>query len=150
MQTGPTRIPAVVDALVTTMKAAIGERAVLDGPRSIEDLPNDVLLIGFSAPGTPAVESEVSRAQGLGHRYDEVFEINCLISSAAGGTDIKARRDACFEILKKVEQALKASAGLGGVADSVTLGPNQNWGEAQTQDGAVCEIAFSIVGTAFL
>lgn len=150
MQTGPTRIPAVIDALVQTMTDAMPAGSVLDGPRSIQDLPNDVLLIGFSAPGLPAVDSDLSRSEGLGHRYEETFEVRCLISSAAGGTNIKARRDACFAILQKVEATLKESAGLGGVADAVTLGPSQAWGEEQTQDGAVCEVSFSIVGRALL
>lgn len=150
MEAGPTRVPEVVDALIAAAQEEFGKAAVVDGPRSTEGLPNDVILIGFAGPGSPAVHTDLERAQGLGHRYTETFTIQCLISSYLGGGTMKQRRDTCADWLARIETRLKASRGLGGAADLVGLGPSQEWNQAQTADGPVCEVNFDVVGEAAL
>lgn len=147
----PTRVPAVVDALVTRARTLYGDTAmVLDGPRTAEDLPEDVVVIGQPNTGGESVTNDVERAEGLGHRYVETFEVYCVASSVGGDTDMKARRDRCLELVQLLEQGLKQDRGLGGVCDLVGLGPSMNWAQAQTPDGSVCEVAFSVVGQAAL
>ena len=146
-----TRVPATVDALVERLTIAFGSEAlVLDGPRAAQDLPPDVVVIGQPNTVGEAFNNDVTRTDGLGHRYVETFEIYCVVSSTCGDTDMKARRDRCLEMLAVVENALKEDRGIGGACDVAGLGPNMRWAQAQTKDGAVCDLAFSVVGRAAL
>ena len=148
----PTRVPATVDALFTRLEAAFtGDGVlVLDGPVTGSDIPDDVLVIGHPGGDGVSVSNDVTRVQGLGHRYAETFEIRCCFSSRTGSTNMKARRDRCYWALGIVEDALKQDRGLGGVVDLAGLGPSMQWGQEQHPDGATCDVVFSVVGKATL
>lgn len=151
MQPTTTRVPAVVDALVARVTELVGDTAfVLDGPRAAQDLPEAVVVIGQPNTAGQSFSNDVERAEGLGHRYVEVFEVHCVVSVVSGNIDMKALRDRCHALLALIEQGLKQDRGLGGACDLVGLGPSMQWAQAQTEDGAVCEVAFGVVGRAAL
>lgn len=150
----PTRVPAAVDALFARLTAGFDGDGVdvIDGPPiSVAGLGEDVLSVGFSAPGGLAIDNELTKQQGLGGpRYAEVFQVYMVFSSVSGDTDMKARRDRCLWAIEKVQAALEEDVGLGGVVDSVALGPAMEWGQEQHSDGCTCAVGFSIVGSALL
>ena len=149
MEETTSRVPAVIDALVTRLTGAQGCQ-VVDGPRAAQDVENDVVVIGMPDGSGEAVTSTIERAQGLGNRLNETFAIWGVISSFAGDVDIKPRRDRVAAIFADLDAALKQDRALGGVADIVGLGGDLAWRQAQTKDGAVCEVSFQIVGRAAL
>lgn len=141
----------MVDALVARVTELLGDTAlVLDGPRAAEDLPDNVVVIGQPSTAGESVSNDVERVQGLGHRYAETFEVYCVVSAVSGDTSMKALRDRCHAMIALIEQGLKQDTGLGGACDLAGLGPSMQWAQAQTEDGAVCEVAFSVVGKAAL
>ena len=151
MEETTTRVPAVLDALVARMRTALaGQADVVDGPVAAEGLSDTVLVIGWPGDDGDSVTNDITRAQGLGHRYEETFEVHCVASKVSGNLTMKDTRDAVKAILEAVSAALKADRALGGVCDLAGLGPSMRWAEAQTPDGSVCEVLFSVVGKAAL
>lgn len=151
MQETTTRVPAVIDALVGRMSEVLaGQVDVVDGPVAAEGLSDGVLIIGWPGDEGDSVTNDVTRSPGLGHRYEETFEVHCVASLVSGDTGMKATRDAVKAIIDTVSAALKADRALGGVCDLAGLGPSMRWAEAQTADGSVCEVLFSVVGRAAL
>lgn len=151
----PTRVPAVVDALVTLLTEAFEDDgvAVIDGPPlDVRNLPaDDVLVIGATGPDGLAVDNNLTKQQGLGPpRYLEVFEVFCIFSTVRGDTNMSDRRARCLWAMAKVQSVLEQSAGLGGVADQVTLGTAMSWGQEQHEDGATVDVMFPIAGAALL
>lgn len=146
-----TRVPAVVDALVERATASRpGDADVVDGPVAAQGLSERVLVIGWPGDDGDAVSNDITRAEGLGHRYFETFEVHCVASVVSGNTDMKATRDEALAIVNGVEALLKEDRGLGGACDQAGLGPSMRWAQAQTPDGSVCEVLFSVVGKAAL
>lgn len=139
-----TAVPAVVDALVTALRGQLSGVQVPDGPLAAQDLDPDALVVGITPEGGQAVEVERTREGLTGWR--ERFAIWCLISSARGDDDVKARRDRCAELLQVVDTALVP--GLGGIGSLlIGVGPQVGWTQAQTPQGVVVEVAFSVTGT---
>lgn len=156
MRPSSSRVPAVVDALVTRLSATLGGTAgplgdvqVLDGPRAAEDVRDDVLLVGVSGEGVSSINA-TTRSQGMGGRLAESFEVQCLISSLSGEPGMKQRRDRAAAVFAAVDGALRGDQTLDGVCDQVMLGPDVAWVQAQTPQGPVCEVAFTVTGQAWL
>lgn len=98
-----TRVPGVIDTVVTGMRATTGYRTpgdtgtgfpVFDGPELyLHELPNTVgyLVIGYvDDPSEPSPSSESMFAQGpMGpqHSRDETATISCLASASHGDAD---------------------------------------------------------------
>lgn len=149
MQDTTTRVPAVVDALIAAFTEALPNAQVVDGPRTAQELADDVVIVGqFSDAGS--VRSTQVRQQGLGSRPQETFTVQCVLSSWSGTPGMRARRVRAGEMLAAVDTALRADMTLGGVADNVTLGENIEWLQDQTNSGPVCEVAFEVTGRAWL
>lgn len=140
-----TRVPAVVDALFARLTTALDGWQGFDGP-PFGTLELDFFSVGFPDFDGAAITADVERTQGMGHRYSEVFEIRCLLSSQNGDEDIKAARDRCHAGLAAVETALQEDRGLGGAADLVNFGPAMQWAQMQTEGGATVEVAFYVQG----
>jgi hypothetical protein len=154
MMKQPTRVPAMVAALFAKLREGFKDDVVddIDGPPvTLAGLGDDVLSVGFSAPGGLSIDVQVEKQQGLGApRYAEVFQVFMVFSSVSGDTDLEARRARCLWALTKVQTILEADRGLGGVVDAVGLGPAMEWGQDQHEDGCTVAVGFSIVGSALL
>lgn len=148
MGQAPTRVPAVVDTIVSLLRGALPTWEVYDGPPVGSDWPWDFVIVGYGEEDSAS--STLTESDGLGDRLVEVFEVNCLASTLSGDAGMAARRAACGALLAAVDEALKANSDLGGACDRVTLGPSLRWAQGQGPDGASCEVAFSVAGRALL
>jgi hypothetical protein len=137
-----TRTAAVVDALVTALRAALpGGVEVIDGQPLNLDQP-DVIVVGFSADRV-AVEVSQQRSD-LGGGRSDALSIVCLASAWRGDTSMAAVRDRSVELLTSVQDVLAADRTLGGVVRRVELGYEMSLDQAQTKDGATATVEFTV------
>jgi hypothetical protein len=97
-------IPAVIDALITAVEAALPGVQVIDGPRTEEDLHDQVIFIGWSQARPSTAISEIDatfHAQGI----TEDFQIPCQARDYSGDGDMAACRNGVFTLLDAVESA---------------------------------------------
>lgn len=146
-------LPAVVDALLATWRAALEVAAldvdVFDGPLgATTPASNDVLVVGLEPPTTSAEGTQ--EPHGMGNRLTEHFVIHSRVSSLSGDVDMKPRRDRAYAILAVLNGALKANPTLGGVCNRVFLGPELQLWQGQTPAGAVAEVSFDVSVQALL
>lgn len=146
MDAPSTRVPALLDALYARASEALPDWQGFDGPPASQIVDFDLFVIGHPDFDGTAVVSDVQPTPGMGRgRFTETHEVRCILSSQSGDLSMKARRDHVHEALDALETALTQDSGLGGVVDTVTYGPSMMWAQTQTQDGATCEVAFSVV-----
>lgn len=155
------RIPAVIDYLVTTFTAAatLGAStsapvAVYDGPQTTEASAPLVLWVGLEDPdaagGARAADGTQDWA-GLGHMAkNEQIIIYCAADAWYGSDDIRTARLAAYTITAAVEAIVLADATLGG---TVTIPGNASvTNMALTQDntsrGALARVTFEITAQA--
>lgn len=143
MEQTTSRVPALLDALFARLTSALDGWQGFDGP-PFGTLELDFFSVGFPGVDGAAVTEDVQRTQGMGHRYTEIFEVQCLLSSQNGDANIKAARDRCHRALALVEAALQQDRGLGGVVDLCNFGPSMQWGAIQDESGATVEVVFTV------
>ena len=149
------RIPAVIDYLVTTFTAAatLGAAtppvAVYDGP-VVTDAPSQLnLWVGMDDPDSEEApigaesESEWGALGALAR--NEQITVHCVAEAWSGPTDVAAIRTSAFGIVAAVETLLRADVSLGGTLPSgwceVTgLQLRQN----NVETGAVARVSFQI------
>jgi hypothetical protein len=156
------RVPALIDYLVTTFTAATTLGAatpavlVFDGPPTTGDPAPLALHVGmddaFSGNPPVSASSEQTR-QGLGlGRREETVTVHCAAVAWAGTDGMKTVRLAAFAILAAVEDLVRGELShFGGAGDLATPGVS---GIVLTQDntaqGAIAQVAFSITFKAFI
>lgn len=118
------RIPAVIDALVSTLTAALTGVQVLDGPYiSVPD--GDYLTVGWTPQGETTTGGQTWA--GLGNKArDEQIDVPCYCDSYSGSTVVSARRNAAFTLMAAAENALRSDPTLGGAI------PNPGWAQIGT------------------
>jgi hypothetical protein len=145
----PSSIPAVIDALVVSFTAALGEGNVFDGPGVTADNPDQYVIVGMSDPDSEVLDESASSQQGwawLGHvARDEVVVVHCCAVAWNGDTDQKAARDAAFAVLKVVTDAIEddPSYGVSGVL-YVTGITSSHLRQVQDDNGALAVVSFDI------
>jgi hypothetical protein len=150
-----TRIPAVLDYLVTTFTAAstLGTAnppvAIYDGPVVTDEPSRLILWVGLDDPdgeGAPtAADSDSTWAALGGMARDEQLSIHCVAEAWSGDTDVRTIRVAAFGIVSAVENIIRANANLGGTlpagwAEVTGMSLKQN----NTTTGAVARVSFRI------
>ena len=136
-------MPAALDGLVAVLSASAALRGVqiFDG-QPTTDTPKDFIAVGFSEDG-PAVSFNHSPA-GLGNaRRAETFDITCVVSSWNGGTNAATVRNRAFAMFSACEAAIRA----GGTLNASVLFAQVVQGsvtQMQTEQGAVCDVEFSV------
>lgn len=139
------RIPAVVDALLSVLGAALPGIEVRDGaPLQLEDEPSS-LYVGADEDGSEFLWEQ--DWAGMSHAYrDEEFTVPCLLWVRTGDNNVKAVRDQLFGLFATVEATLRADTQLG-------LDPTWNvradvaprsYSQPQVPDGVVCKARFGI------
>ena len=148
------RVPALLDALSVQIGGPLADDGwqVFDGPPGQQVLEPDVFVLGHAGLDSGAsIQTQVERAQGLGHRHFEVFEISCVVSSVTGEDDgFALLRQRLLAGLSIIEGVLTSGSLVGSVVDAVQLGPSMEWAQASTEDGRAMDLLFSIVGKALL
>lgn len=144
-------VPAVLDYLVTTFQAAstLSGVTVYDGPVTTAAAPQRVLWVGLQDPDSAAAPVGAESQQewvGLGARQrNELLTVHCVAEAWGGATDVKAMRDAAYNIVAAVEVILQADPTFGGLVlhtdnTAVTRQLRQN----NTSAGQVARVYFSI------
>jgi len=149
------RVPAVIDYLVTaftaasTLGAATPPVAVYDGPVVTEAPTQLVLWVGVDDPDSEeapiGAESESEWGSLGALARNEQITVHCVAEAWSGDTDVKATRVAAYGIVSAVETLLRADVSLGGTLPSgwceVTgMQLRQN----NVAQGAVARVAFHI------
>jgi hypothetical protein len=97
-------IPAVIDALISAVEAALPGVQVIDGPPITQDLQDQVVFIGWSQARPSTAISEIDatfHASGI----TEDFQIPCQARDYSGDGDMAACRTGVFTLLDAVESA---------------------------------------------
>jgi len=151
------KVPAVIDYLVTTFTAAttLGAAtppvAVYDGPLVTQEPAQLLLFVGIDDPDSDEAPTSASSEQSwasLGKQAkNEQVTVFCTAESWGGDTDVKAIRTTAYGIVAAVEDLLRADVMLGGLfqfgqVTGLTLRQNQ------TTQGAVARVTFQIEGQA--
>ncbi|MEU4348306.1 hypothetical protein [Streptomyces sp. NPDC023838] len=144
------RVPAAVDALLATLRAAPGLAGVriVDGPTAVNVTDRDLIFVGWQPTAEAAVSLNQSFASAGARTRDEAFDISCYAESRAGDKDMALRRARVFAMVGEVEAALRAT-------DAAPTAPTLNgavlWSEltvgslAQFQaEGAMAGLAFTV------
>lgn len=112
------KAPAVVDAILTVVRAAAGTIEVADGP-IVSGEYDETICIGYD--GDPEGSGEAYSSDqdwiGLGAKHrDETIRVNCAIHLAlgdAGVGTVKAARDRAHVLLGIVEDAIHPAPSIG-------------------------------------
>lgn len=154
------RIPAAIDALVSTLTTSIGTTTnVVDGPPLSWDaieLPTDsitetrYLFVGadpnddISAEGT-----QDFNAAGAVSR-DEHFDVRCTAYTWGGDQVMKTRRDDAFGIVASVEQTIRSDPSLGAAVLYSRVSDISPLAQRQTEDGTDATLTFTVSCRAYL
>jgi len=148
-------VPALLDALVAALTAALPAVTVYDGPGNTDDAPADYLLVGVPDPDSDSseasVESTVEWASlGAKSRY-ETSTVWCAAISWTGDTPnpanpsvMKTVRDRVFATFAAVEQTLVADPSLGDVARFGGIGSTHRTMQNITADGTEAWVVFGL------
>lgn len=141
------RIPAVCDALVSTLRTALGSTAtVYDGQWvTAPDSTQSYVTVGWTPEGEgPSGEQDWA---GLGNRArDETGDIPCYADAYGGDTnDVAARRNAAFALFAACETALRDDPTLGGVVTFETQIGAYECRQEQTENGLEVGITFHVL-----
>lgn len=110
------RIPAVIDALVTVFTTAVAPAVVYDGPVVTGDAPLSFLYVGYN--GDPEGQMYAGGSEpnwaGLGaKKQNEPVNVQCVAVSRGNETTWKTVRDATFALITSVETALIGDPSIG-------------------------------------
>ena len=104
----------------------------------------DFIAIGYTDSGAACV-SGAQHAVSLGNlRRDEIYAVQCLISSWTGGISMKSVRDRAFTLMAGVEAAIRGDATLQAAVAVAQFGQTIDYDQTQTDQGAVATIRFTI------
>lgn len=143
-------IPACLDALITLARAACPDADVFDGdPPVVGDVADDVVAIGWTGqPDEVAIEASGQAARFSGPDA-ETYDVQCVIECWAGAeTDAKTVRDNAFAMLDAIGGQVKADSRLGGAVALAQISVARVT-QGQTEQGAVCQVQFTVHVEAF-
>lgn len=148
-----TRLPDVIDALVSIFNANSLNAVVYDGQGVSSDEPQLYALVGVESPdGTSGAQSGDTDqtwayvgAQALGRRQrDEHVSVNCGIVSWDGGDDQKAVRDSAFALLDCLTDAIEDDPTLGGIVLFVSEVSGVRLIQSASESGVSAVITFTV------
>lgn len=145
MRPAGTRIPTIIDAIVTGIRAHAAPVQVIDGPAGADHIEDDAILIALTPGGSEAV-TVTTGTNGLGGRPSDRFTLWCVISCFRGDPAVSPVRARAGDLLDLVEEWLQDNSTIDQVADDLTLGPDVTWTPAQFQGGVAVEVSFAITG----
>lgn len=141
-------VPALLDALVTTLTAALPTVTVLDGEGITGD-PGDWLMVGVDDPDketapNAATTTEEQGAFGSTRPRMENGSIFLTAFSWNGDSNQKAARDAVYATAAAVANAIRTDTlGVSGLL-SIGYGEATTYRQGQADPGAGAELLFSV------
>lgn len=141
-------VPAVIDALVAALSAALGPENVNDGQGASATDGTQYVFVGVDDPDSDDYQNAASSSQGwawLGHqRIDEEITVHCVAVGWNGNADQKAARDSVYAVMKVVADAIVNDPSLGGSA-LWTLGVvSHDLRQMQDDKGAIAHLHFDV------
>lgn len=148
--TWQSRVPAVLDALVSLWRATPGlSDVVRDGPLPVDSADLEVLSVGHEDDDTGASTDGVISPEGFGTEPNrEQFSVTCLISVVNGASDTRAARLRAFELLGAAIDAVTDDKTLGGAVMQATA-QQVSLRQLQTTGGAEARLLFTVFCDAF-
>lgn len=141
-------IPAIIDALITTLDAALPGVEVIDGMGATDTGAQRLLFVGLSDPDAdrPAEAAASDQAWAwLGHmQRDETATVHLVAVAWNGDGDQKRARDEAFGIVDAVAAAITTDPTLGGVVVQVRAVEGLSLTQAQTDAGALAYVPVSL------
>lgn len=107
------RVPAVLDALVSTLAAGLPDVTVYDGPY-LQRPDGDFVCVGWTPSGDVSANATQDFASLGAGRRTEIIEVACYADSFSGDVEIGPRRAAAYALVGEAEDALRADPTLGG------------------------------------
>jgi hypothetical protein len=150
----PSRLPAVIDALLALLAAAepLAGVQILDGPPlRMADLEDDTIAVAPGFEFQPGAVSTFESQNALGRAsYVERIEVGMTAASYSGEVNLKARRDRVAALLAAVKAVIDANQVRAGAWDGAELGPTIEWYPKQEESGTTVEVGFTLVFKAIL
>ncbi|HEY6013470.1 MAG TPA: hypothetical protein VIU37_05675 [Candidatus Limnocylindrales bacterium] len=148
-------LPAVIDALYTTMVAALPNAKVTDGFGVAADPTVDALMIGVDDADNPGASATADNSQemanaGLPRDRDETGVIQCVAFSLDGGKDPKTARDRAYAVFGAVETSLRTDPRIGLTAPALLVAEigSHRLLQDQFNQGAGAWVLFTVKYTA--
>lgn len=152
------RIPAFIDGLYTTAKAALPAVTVIDGPpldwdplaTSADVSEDDFLFVGARPEDdTSAAGGEDRDDYGTGS--EESSAVYCTAVSYRGDQQtMKAARDAAFATVAAVRTAVRTDQTLAGAVGMSWVSAADRVEQIQDDHGLGCRVVFTVTGQALL
>ncbi|WP_084963753.1 hypothetical protein [Thermoactinospora rubra] len=143
-----TRVPAIINALVTLLSADPGLAGkVVDGPPVTNDPLNEAVFIGYD--GNPEGDGQAAESTqewaGIGQRKrDETVQITCAVVVWRGSTKVQPVRQRVYELLGEVGEVLRADPSLGLPPPTLAEMASGQLFQSQRQSGIECRIPFVV------
>ena len=143
-----TNFPNLIDAIVTRLQAAssLSGVRVFDGIEIDESYPGDAIAIGHDGgfgDNDMTIGTLTDSLLDFGEVHEESGVIDCVLWSADGSTDIKARRTRAFAILNAIDTAIRTDPSFSGNCFHSYL-QTATVGYRQTIQGVAVTINFTI------
>ena len=144
-----TNFPNLIDAIITRLGAtsSLSSVRVFDGIQVDESYPGDAIAIGHSG-GFGDTEMTIGNITDslldFGEIHQESGVIDCVLWSADGSTDVKARRTRAFAILNAIDAAIRQDPSFSGNCFHSYL-QTSTIGYLLTVQGVAVTINFTIV-----
>lgn len=146
------RIPELIDGCVAAFGALPGlsDAIVADGPLVSGSADPLWVLVGFDGNGDGDFIAATSEADVSGMGMSNEEEINLTVSLVAlrGDTDVKAARDAVYDLYRAVAGYLRANPG-GPLPGAEVLPRAYSLSQLQTPDGCQARIALTLRARTF-
>jgi hypothetical protein len=142
--------PAVIDALVRAFSSApeLEGADVRDGPALADIAAQQVLCVGYSEDGSPAVDTQITLEGAAATPDRERYTITCIIAVLDGAGDIAAARRRAYELLAGAGQVIARDHTLGGLALRTSIG-SASLVQDQGDRGAQALLSFGVDVDAF-
>lgn len=145
-----TAVPAVLDALLLTLRAATfpaspidgSKPSIYDGAWQIDPAEPDVITVGWVPEGKPGVVLRGTRST-MGQRL-QTFDVLGLLWSITGDDTAKPARDRCDVLIEVLRATLLADKTLGGVVTDAFL-TELTWQQVDTSEGRGCSVEYTVV-----
>ncbi|MFD9943199.1 hypothetical protein ACFWYW_14600 [Nonomuraea sp. NPDC059023] len=144
----PSRVPAVLDALVARFTTALPSTPVMDGPQVTDDVLLDVVHVGWDGDDDGLAAETTQEWSGLGgaHKTEQIL-ITCAIVCWDGRTSARAVRQRAYALFAAVEAALRSNPGLGLPPPTIAAITTGRLHQEQTDDGALARLPFTVAIT---
>lgn len=142
------KIPAVIDALVSALQGAPGlsDVEVMDGPVMSDGTAPDWVCVGFDGDPNGSFESATAEAayNDLYTTRAEQITVPCSVVVSRGDTDVSEARTRAFTIYDAVAAVFATNPGIAGPQTQSAV-ESTRLNQVQTSEGIEVRLALAVV-----